>query len=67
MRTPRYCYGMWPELEYVELGARAAYAYDEDFSIAYRFAAAGGLARRDASRYVLDLQTSWQRARRTAK
>jgi len=66
--TPRLCYGSWPELDRVELGARAAYAYDEDFAIAYRFATAEGLERGSvaASTFVIDLQRRWSVARRAS-
>jgi hypothetical protein len=40
--TPRHFYGDWPELELIELGARAAYCYDEGSSLEHRFARAGG-------------------------
>lgn len=40
MTVPRWFYGWWPELELIELGKRAAYAYDEPSTIEHRLAAA---------------------------
>lgn len=44
-RTPRFFYVQDPETEHLELGARAAYAYDELHEIAYRLGAAAGIPR----------------------
>jgi hypothetical protein len=40
---PRHFYGDWPELERIELGDRAAYAYDESSTLEHRLCRAIGL------------------------
>lgn len=40
---PRYFYGQFPELEFIELGSRAAYRYDEGSSLEHRLCEAHGL------------------------
>jgi hypothetical protein len=41
--VPRHFYGDWDELELIELGARAAYCYDEGSSLEHRLCRASGL------------------------
>lgn len=43
MAVPRDFYGNQPEIELVELGARAAYCYDEGSSLEHRLCRAQGL------------------------
>lgn len=40
---PRDFYGYWPELERIEVGARAAFAYDESSTLEHRLCQANGL------------------------
>lgn len=40
---PTHTYGVWPELERIELGERAAFAYDEPSPIEHRLCRANGL------------------------
>jgi hypothetical protein len=39
----RYPYGRWPEMDRIEVGDRAANAYDEGNALEHRFAKAFGL------------------------
>jgi hypothetical protein len=41
--TPRHFYGFWSELELIEVGGRAAYAYDESNALMHRFCQAVGV------------------------
>lgn len=41
--VPRDFYGNQPELEFIELGARAAYRYDEGSALEHRLCKANGL------------------------
>lgn len=59
MRGPTRPYGVWPELERIELGDRAARAYDEAHEVAYRVGVATGVARPDVP---LHWQTDWRAA-----
>lgn len=61
MNEPRFFYGQDPETERLEVGPRAAYAYDEMHEIAYRLGAAVGIAREDVP---IEWQRRLWRARR---
>lgn len=39
---PRHFYGDWPELELIEIGRRAAYAYDDTNELLHRLVNANG-------------------------